>query len=69
MLDSAGTDAAEGFPEFDCVVVACGDEDDAALVVLRHGHGAEVAGGIVFRRSVVGVSRRPSGHRRQQLFT
>jgi len=59
MLDSAGTYAAEGFPELDCVVVARGDEDDTALVVLRHGHRAKVARGIVFRRAIVGIPRRP----------
>jgi hypothetical protein len=63
MLDCSGAYATEGFPEFDCVVVACGDEDDAALVVLRHGHGAQVAGGVVFGGPIVGVSRRPASHR------
>jgi len=62
MLDSPGTYAAEGFPEFDCVVVACGDEDDATLVVLRHWHGAKVAGGVELRSAIVSVSRRPPRH-------
>ena len=59
MLDGAGTYAAEGFPELDCVVVACGDEDDTTLVVLRYGHRAKVARGVVFRSAIVGVSWRP----------
>ena len=63
MLNGSRTYSAQGLPELNGMVVTGSDEDDSTLVVLRHGHGAKVAGGIVFRSPIVGVSRWPSGHR------
>lgn len=72
MLDCSGTDSAEGFPEFDGVVVACSDEDDSALVVLCWCHGTEGTHYgcrvVVCRPCVVSISRRSSRHVSEYLF-
>jgi hypothetical protein len=65
MLDGAGTYSTEGFPEFDCMIVACSDEDYTALVVLGSWHRSERArgrSGVVVCCSIVGILGWSSGH-------
>lgn len=65
MLDGPGTYSTEGFPEFDCMIVACSDEDYTALIVLGSWHGPERArrgGRVVVCGGIIGILWRSSSH-------